>query len=205
MKNFFKPFLVAASMLMVATGSHAADNPKQGEHYTLLPNQITNAPQVMEVFSFGCGHCRTMETLVPEMEKITNTKISKVHATFDRGSQMLAFMYYTGVIQSEGKPNAKFMDDLFGYIQEPSKASEQERKTQLENIYKNNGMKTPYELTEEEQKSVVAKMEYADGIMRSSELNAIPAFIIKGKYLINMGAHSSIEDITGTMSSLLKK
>ncbi|MEZ8739437.1 thiol:disulfide interchange protein DsbA/DsbL [Photobacterium swingsii] len=203
MKHFLKPFIVIFSMLIMVTGCNGADAPKQGKHYTVLPTAITNAPQVLEVFSFGCGHCRTMETIIPEMEKQTNTKIEKMHATFDRGSQMLAFMYYTAVIQTEGKPSEKFMDDLFGYIQEPSNTSEEERKSQLKNTYKNNNLKTPYALSDSEQKEVVAKMEYADKVMQESQLNAIPAFIVGGKYLVNTGAHESIEDISTTISHLL--
>lgn len=204
MKHLLKPFIVIFSMLIMVTGCNGADVPKQGTHYTVLPKEITNAPQVLEVFSFGCGHCRTMETIIPEMEKQTNTKIEKMHATFDRGSQMLAFMYYTAVIQSDDKPSAKFMEDLFGYIQVPSESTEAERKAQLEKIYKNNNLKTPYALSDDEKNAVVAKMEYADKVMQESQLNAIPAFIVSGKYLVNTSAHDSIEDISTTMRHLLK-
>ena len=104
----FKPFtqFFAALIAVVAlAGCSESSEPQLGAQYEALPVALTEydlAP-VTEIFSLNCGHCRTMESAIPEIESLTNQKIGKVHVTFNESAQISAMIFYTAVMQLEGE------------------------------------------------------------------------------------------------------
>src|SRR5690606_24908231 len=65
--------LILGLIITVGCSDNTNNQPTEGVHYKALPVNLTTyrlAP-VTEVFSLTCGHCRTMEPLIPELEKIT--------------------------------------------------------------------------------------------------------------------------------------
>lgn len=63
--------------------SAAAAQFKEGVHYDVLPGQPTNSPEVMEFFSFYCGHCWNFEPVMNVLEKgIQGAKVQKSHVEF---------------------------------------------------------------------------------------------------------------------------
>ena len=75
----FKPFtqlFVALIAAVTLAGCSESNEPQAGVQYEALPVALTeyDLSPVTEIFSLNCGHCRTMESAIPEIESLTNQK-----------------------------------------------------------------------------------------------------------------------------------
>lgn len=177
--------------------------PAEGYQYSKLQTPIANAPKVMEVFSLACSHCRKMESLVPELKKLIGENITQYHVTFNESAQAAAVLYYTAAIQSDDHPQFKQMEELFSFVQDtPKDLTPAQRKAKLDSIYTDFGMKAPEQLTEAQQKQVYDLMNESNRIVSEAKLDAVPAFIIQGKYLVNLGGQNSLQELSQTIKYL---
>jgi predicted DsbA family dithiol-disulfide isomerase len=46
-------------------------------------------------------------------------------------------------------------------------------------------------------------MQLADDITTKGEINSVPTFIVKGKYIVNTSAHQDVEGIANTIKFLI--
>ncbi len=200
----FKSIVPLFIALLTLVGCNDASIPKEGNKYKVVA-EATDAAPVVEVFSLACGHCRSMETMIPEIKKIAGVEIDKVHVTFNQSAQVAAYIFYTAAIQTNGAPEAALMEALFAYVQDTDDTvTEEERKSQLTNIFKTYNLASPYELTEEQHKQVYQKLSEAEQLVSSAEIASVPAFLVQGKYLVESNAHESLEDMANTISYLSK-
>ncbi|GAB3524501.1 thioredoxin domain-containing protein [Photobacterium alginatilyticum] len=196
------PLFVA---LLALAGCNDAATPKEGVKYKIIAETVENAAPVIEVFSLACGHCRSMETMLPEIEKLAGVDIDKVHVTFNKSAQIAAYIYYTVAIQNDGAPDAALMESLFAYVQDTGDTvTEGERKTLLTKIFATHNLTSPFELTEEQHKQVYQKLTEAEQVVTNAEIASVPAFLVQGKYLVESSAHESLEDMANTISYLAK-
>lgn len=203
MKQYLKPALALLFTMVALVGCNDTNNPKEGDKYTQISTPISDMPMVVEVFSLSCGHCRSMETMLPEIKKMAGVDIDKVHVTFNESAQVAAYIFYTASIQTNGKPSDKLMEQLFAYTQEtPETATEAEKKVILEEIFTSNNLLSPYGLSEEQHKQVYKKMTEAESIVANSQLASVPAFIVNGKYIVQSDAHQSLDDMANTIKYL---
>ncbi|OLQ81157.1 peptide permease [Photobacterium proteolyticum] len=191
--------------LLALAGCNDAATPKEGVKYKVVTETVENAAHVIEVFSLACGHCRSMETMLPEIKKLAGVDIDKVHVTFNKSAQIAAYIYYTVAIQSDGVPDAALMESLFAYVQDTGDTvTEDERKTLLTKIFATHNLTSPFELTEEQHKQVYKKLTEAEQVVTNAEIASVPAFLVQGKYLVESSAHESLEDMANTISYLTK-
>lgn len=196
--------LVASVFLLAGCGENLL--PQEGKHFSVLPSDLSkyNLDPVTEVFSLQCGHCRQMEHVIPELEKQTGQSFGKVHVTFNEGAKIGAMIYYTAVMQLDGVPDGKMMDELFAAVQLGDGASLQDRQKAIEQAFISRNLYTPYELNESHQSTLFEHMVVAEGVSVDGRINAVPSFIVDGRYLINTSAHESVEDIARTINYLIK-
>ncbi|RWX57111.1 thioredoxin domain-containing protein [Photobacterium chitinilyticum] len=200
----FKSIVPLFIALLALVGCNDASTPKEGDKYKVVAEAADAAP-VVEVFSLACGHCRSMETMLPEIKKIAGVEIDKVHVTFNQSAQVAAYIFYTAAIQTNGAPEPALMEALFAYVQDTSDTvTEEERKSQLTGIFKTYNLASPYELTEDQHKQIYQKLSEAEQLVSSAEIASVPAFLVQGKYLVESSAHESIEDMANTISYLSK-
>ncbi|MGF1788453.1 thiol:disulfide interchange protein DsbA/DsbL [Photobacterium swingsii] len=201
MKKILLPLFVS---LLALVGCNDTSTPKEGVQYTTVATPITSttAP-VMEVFSLACGHCRNMDKILPEIQKLADTDIEQVHVTFNESAQLGAYIFYTAAIQSNGHPKPELMEQLFAYTQDkPEGATEEDRKAQLVAIFNQHSLLSPYEISEEQHKQVFKEMAKAEQVVTNAEIASVPAFVVKGKYLVQSDAHESLEDLANTIKYL---
>ncbi|WP_299021863.1 thioredoxin domain-containing protein [uncultured Photobacterium sp.] len=198
----FKSIIPLFIALLAITGCNDISAPQEGEKYTIV-NETVNTADVVEIFSLGCGHCRSMETMLPEIKKMAGVDIDKVHVTFNQSAQVAAYIFYTAAIQTDGKPDGALMEEMFAYVQDRSdNVTEEQRKAQLTKIFKSRDLSSPFDLTEEDQKQVYKKMNEAEKLVSNAQIASVPAFLVKGKYLVQTSAHESIEDMAETIRYL---
>ncbi len=205
MKKIFTTFVSLLAVISFLSACSDNSIPTEGEQYQLLPANLSTyrlAP-VTEIFSLTCGHCRNMETVIPELEKLTNEHFGKVHVTFNEGATVGAMIYYTAVMQLGAIPDADMMDEMFTAVQMGDGSTLTDRQAAIEKAFTSRELTTPYHLTEEQKKKVMGLMKTADKISREGQINAVPTFIVKGKYQVLTSGHKDIEGIAKTISYLL--
>lgn len=191
-------------MTFIISACSESNTPELGKHFSKLPSDLTeyNLSPITEVFSLTCGHCFKMEQNIPEIEKLTNQSVGKLHVTFNKSAQVSAMFYYTAVMQLNSKPNSDFMKTLFTAIQQRD-IDDDERQILIEKAFNDEGIVSPYKLSKEQSANMLQLVSDADQISREAEINAVPSFIIKGKYILNTDQHESIQELADTINFIL--
>lgn len=206
LKHFKTITLLAVTTLFVA-GCSDSDTPKKGEQYQQLPTTLTQSDikPVTEVFSLTCGHCRNMEASIPELEQLTQQDIAKVHVTFNDQAQVAALIYYAAVMQLNHKPDEEMMKDLFAAVQMGEGSTMTQQQQAIEQAFTSRHMISPYSFDALQQKALFRDLSQAMEISKQGNFNAVPTFIVNGKYEVLVAGHEDIKDIAHTINFLLKQ
>ncbi|MCG3729164.1 thiol:disulfide interchange protein DsbA/DsbL [Vibrio cincinnatiensis] len=199
--------LLFSLVALISCSDNADTKPTEGVHYKALPTNLTTyrlAP-VTEVFSLTCGHCRTMEHVIPDLEKMTDEHFGKLHVTFNQGAQISAMLYYSAVMQLEAVPDSAMMEDLFAAIQAPEGMTPEARKAAIDQTFHQRQLVSPYDFDEIQQTQLMEMLTLAGEISQKSQINAVPTFIVKGKYQVLTGGHKDANSIANTIAYLLKQ
>ncbi len=186
-------------------GCSDPSTPKEGEQFRTLSANLTTysfAP-VSEVFSLTCGHCRQMESVLPELEVALQQDIAKVHVTFNQSADTSAAFYYSAVVQLGHTPDATMMDALFTAVQQASSGDGAAQKAAIEVIFREQGLTSPYTLNGEQQRLVHAELSRARAITEQGQIDAVPTFIINGRYQVLTEGHDNVKQMANTISYLL--
>ncbi|EAR55420.1 hypothetical disulfide oxidoreductase [Photobacterium sp. SKA34] len=207
MKRIYQSFFVVLLAALTLTACSDSKTPQEGDKYSVIPTPMPNMPAVTEIFALSCGHCRNMEGLLPEIQKLSDTKdINQVHVIFNESAQKAAFIFYAAMIQTNNEPSHKLVEALFSFVQDsPKDLTDAQRKAALAKIFHDNGLKSPSELTKEQQAEIFKLFQQSEDIVRNAALQAVPAFLINGKYLVNTSSHDSLQDMANTITYLKNK
>ena len=89
--------LLASALLLLAANGQAA-NWVAGTHYSVLPQaQRTSVPagkiEVLEVFSYGCPHCRQFQTTIKKLKEVlpANAQITYLPASWNKAEAWPVF------------------------------------------------------------------------------------------------------------------
>lgn len=205
MKKLMTLLTIAFTTLMV--GCSDSDVPQEGKQFQQLPANLSTyrLPQVTEVFSLNCGHCKKMESVLPQLEELTKQNIGKIHVTFNESAQIGAMIYYTAEMQLGKKPDHSMMIELFEAAQMGDGATMTEKKQAIDDAFHSRGLVSPYELKEEKQKQLFKAMQLAEDITEKGQINAVPTFIVNGKYMVLTSGHKDVQDIANTINYLTQQ
>ncbi len=206
-KNKFSIFIALVSSFFLMACSENGQQPQLGKQYAKLPTTLTQSSitPVTEVFSLTCGHCRTMESMVPQIEKGIEQPISKVHVTFNESAQIGALIYYAAQMQLDTTPDHKMMDELFGAVQSRDHADNAAKQKAIEEIFNSRGLVSPYQFDEIQQKALFEELSVAESVTQQGQFNSVPTFIINGKYQLITSGHKDVNDIVNTINYLLSQ
>jgi len=205
MKKFLTGFVSLLTMIIVLSGCSDNSTPIEGEQYQLLPANLSTyrlAP-VTEIFSLTCSHCRKMESVIPQLEELTNEHFGKLHVTFNEGARIGAMIYYTAVMQLDGIPDTDMMEELFAAVQLGDGSTLSDRQAAIEKVFSDRNLTSPYQLDTEQKQKLFGMIKIADKASREGQINAVPTFIVNGKYQVLTSGHKDIEAIAKTISYLL--
>ncbi|MCF4174385.1 thioredoxin domain-containing protein [Vibrio sp. McD22-P3] len=206
-KTLTKTLSVMALALVVSACSDSDTTPVEGKQYRTLDANLSTLrlPQVTEVFSLGCGHCRNLEPMLPELESLTDSKLGKVHVMFNESAQIAGMLFYSAVMQSENNVvPADMKDELFALVQNPDMDGSA-KKVELDRIFESRGMVSPYNLSEAQQKELLNYIQTAETVSTKAQINAVPTFIVNGKYEVMLAGHQDINEIAETINYLKTK
>lgn len=205
MKKLFSLFAISLAALLVGCSDNNV--PQEGQQFQQLPANLSTyrLPQVTEVFSLNCGHCRKMEEVIPQLEELTNQSIGKVHVTFNESAQVGAMIYYTAEMQLGGKPDHDMMTELFATVQLGDGSTLTEKKEAIDQVFHSRDLISPYELDEAQQTQLFKAMHLADEITQKGEINGVPTFIVNGKYMVITSGHQDEQGIANTINYLINQ
>ncbi|ASU23967.1 thiol-disulfide isomerase [Vibrio qinghaiensis] len=205
MKKIILYWLSLSTTLLILAGCSDNPIPQKGKQYDELAVNLATyrLPAVTEVFSLTCGHCRSMEKVIPDLEKITGETFGKLHVTFNEGAQIGAMIYYSAVMQLGTIPDHAMMEQLFSAVQMDGEVTLNERKEAIDLAFSQRGLISPYSLDDEQQKLLFQEIQRAYDISTKGQINAVPTFIVKGKYLVITSGHQDTVSIANTISYLL--
>jgi protein-disulfide isomerase len=205
MKKIILYWLSLSTTLLILAGCSDNPIPQKGKQYAELAVNLATyrLPAVTEVFSLTCGHCRSMEKVIPDLEKITGETFGKLHVTFNEGAQIGAMIYYSAVMQLGTIPDHVMMEQLFSAVQMDGEVTLNERKEAIDLAFSQRGLISPYSLDDEQQKLLFQEIQRAYDISTKGQINAVPTFIVKGKYLVITSGHQDTVSIANTISYLL--
>ncbi|MGR5067643.1 MULTISPECIES: thiol:disulfide interchange protein DsbA/DsbL [Vibrio] len=206
-KTIFKAFALVAATVALSACDDGNSQPQQGKQFEVLPVSLAeyNLAPLSEVFSLNCGHCRSMEDFVPQIESLTDQKVEKLHVTFNETAQISAIIYYTAVMQLDGTPDKAFMADLFAAVQMSADATADERQAAVEKAFESRNLISPYQLDKTQQDKLFEYIVKAEEITTNGQVNSVPAFIVNGKYQVITGGHETVEAMAETINYLLKQ
>lgn len=205
-KNLIRFCGLIISVVLIL-GCSESTGPKQGVHYQKLSKPLSSpslAP-ITEVFALTCTHCRTMETFIPELEQLTGQRFGKLHVTFNQGAQLGAMIYYSAVMQLDGIPDHDMMDDLFAAVQMPEGTTPAERKAAIDHAFHSRHIISPYDFNEMQQQQLMTILADVEQMSAQAQINAVPTFIVNGKYLLLTSGHSDLANMAETLTYLLKQ
>lgn len=183
MLNVFRAFVVLA---LFAAAPALAAKFDAGRHYTVIAEQPTDEPVVMEFFSYGCPHCYTFQPFMDQLKTTLGdrTEVEYVPVDFGGGYWTATQELYL-VLEALGR-----LDELnmkaFEYIHG-------ERKM-INNSAKAQGFAERHGISPEEYKKAaksfafhVKKKRY-DQLTRRYQINSTPTIIVNGKYRVELSS-----------------
>lgn len=111
-----KKLLLAFMALTLIPLSACADTYKEGVHYEVLPGKATATPEVVEFFSFYCGHCYKFEPMADALKSgLKGAKLEKAHVEFlPNGQPKLGKLLSRGFAAAKVlKVEQKVTDEIF--------------------------------------------------------------------------------------------
>lgn len=193
-------------LLLLTTACSDNKTPQVGKHYSVLEQDLSDnqLPPISEVFSLTCGHCWNMEASIPEIERLTNQKVGKVHVMFNESAQIAAMLYYAAEMQLGTQPDHEMVEALFAVVQS-KEGTLAEKQATIEEIFTSRALISPYHLDE----GAFAKLkDYLDNAAEVSEkamIMSVPSFIVAGKYLLKTENHEDLQELSATINYLLTK
>ena len=208
-----------ASSVMAATPAAAADlsGPtvwQEGVNYTrIVPAQPTAvAPgqvEVLEFFWYACPHCYDIDPLVESWKKTKPAYVSfaRVPVTWSEGHRALAHLFYT--VKSLGKLD-QLHSDIFKEIQvngdplvarDPSDEAATER-IQASFAAKQGIPEATFRNEYEHGFSMTNDLRNADELVQRYRIDAVPRFVINGKYIADVGSAGSPEKLIALVGDL---
>lgn len=160
-----------------------------GQQYITLPKPVTDAPPVMEFFSFYCPHCYQFEHIYHVSDAVKNNlpagvKMNRYHVDF-LGGEMGSVLTHSWAVAIALGVEDKVTEPLFDGIQNTQTISDPE--TLKSTFIKAAG------ITAEEYdaawnsfvvKALVVQQQRA---AEDVKLTGVPAMFVNGRYMINTG------------------
>ncbi|WP_233080206.1 thiol:disulfide interchange protein DsbA/DsbL [Rheinheimera soli] len=205
--------LVFAPVMALASAASPVQY-QEGVHYEVIAEKATTKPEVLEFFSFYCGHCKAFEPFAQALDKNlpTGVSLTKHHVDFLRVAppelqQSLAKAY---VVAKNAGQGDRISNVIFDYLhnQRATFSSEQDIRNLLvvndiPAMLFDSGMVNPEVVAE-----VAVMKKSQDHYSEAKVLQGVPTLLVNGKYLVKFSGLSQQnfqQDLNAVVTYLLAK
>jgi len=211
------PLLAAVASTVAAATSAASATAistpslwQEGVNYTrIVPAQPTAVPpgqvEVLEFFWYACPHCNAMDPLVESWKKTKPPYItfSRVHVMWNEAHRSLARLYYT--LESLGKLD-QMHAEVFKEIHlngDPLAAADPAESERMQTAFvKKFGISEAAFREKYHSFDVDNAMRKADELVQRYRVDAVPRFIVNGKYVVDVASAGSPERVISLIGDL---
>jgi protein dithiol oxidoreductase (disulfide-forming) len=212
------PLLAAVASTVAASTSAASaatvsNSWQDGVNYTrIVPAQPTAVPagqvEVLEFFWYACPHCYALDPLVESWKRTKPAYItfSRVHVLWSEGHRSLARLFYT--LESMGKLD-QLHAEVFREIHvnsdsliaaDPNNTAETER---IQSAFvRRFGIAEADFKSAYHSMSVDLAMQRADELVERYRIDAVPRFVVNGKYIADVASAGSPERLMTLVGDL---
>jgi protein dithiol oxidoreductase (disulfide-forming) len=196
----------AAAFVLVAVAmmAHSADL-QEGKDYRPLgkaqPVETGKKVEVIEFFSFSCPHCKDMEPiLTPWIQKLpADVQFRRIPAQFSPAWTGTAKLWYTLEAMNEERlvpavfnaihgQNIRLDQDKAFFDWAATQGLDRKKVEDMYNSFAVNG-----------------KVARAKALVQNYNVQAVPAFVVDGKYTTETGQTKRHEDMPGILDKLIDK
>lgn len=175
----------------------------ENTHYRAIPGaKATASPEVVEFFSYGCPHCRSVE---PDFEKWlaqkpANVKVMRVPAAWNTRFEVLARLYLA--LEEMGVAE-KHSDAIFKAIHDEHKKLA--TKEELVEFVATLGIDRQQFASLYDSEKVSARLSDSKALFARYRISGVPGFVVNGKYFTDtsMGGHG--QELFDVVNFLLSK
>lgn len=201
----YLPFVLFSFVFLAAC--QPKQDPQQDKQYSELQpaKQPLHLNAVTYVFSLTCSACRDMQSQIPTLEKLTKQHFGSLPLTADNPSQVAAVFYYAAAMQSQHEPSAELIQNLYQELLQSKGRTLTEQQNAIEQVFNHENLVSPYQFDSMQQKVLSRELDHAIAINQSLALGSAPSFIVRGKYLVHVNQHESIDQLADTINYLLSK
>jgi protein dithiol oxidoreductase (disulfide-forming) len=211
------PLLAAVASTVAAATSAASATAistpslwQEGVNYTrIVPAQPTAVPpgqvEVLEFFWYACPHCNAMDPLVESWKKTKPPYISfsRVHVMWNEAHRSLARLYYT--LETMGKLD-QMHAEVFKEIHlngDPLAAADPAESERMQTAFvKKFGISEAAFREKYHSFDVDNAMRKADELVQRYRVDAVPRFIVNGKYVVDVASAGSPERVISLIGDL---
>ena len=211
------PLLAAVASTVAAATSAASATTistpslwQEGVNYTrIVPAQPTAVPpgqvEVLEFFWYACPHCNAMDPLVESWKKTKPPYISfsRVHVMWNEAHRSHARLYYT--LETLGKLD-QMHAEVFKEIHlngDPLAAADPAESERMQTVFvKKFGISEAAFREKYHSFDVDNSMRKADELVQRYRVDAVPRFIVNGKYVVDVASAGSPERVISLVGDL---
>ncbi|PPI88428.1 protein disulfide oxidoreductase DsbA [Candidatus Pantoea edessiphila] len=162
-----------------------------GKHYVVLPNTITNQPQVVEFFSFLCQHCYQFEHYLSKYTIPKKINLVKYHINFEEDEDNFnEILTHTWAIAMALGIEDKVINPIFNIVQNMKNITGEDvlkNKEKLKNVFiKSSGISFKEYETLWDSFTVKMIIDRQKKANFDFNVNKIPVAFVNGKYMINI-------------------
>ncbi|MFO1430714.1 MAG: thiol:disulfide interchange protein DsbA/DsbL [Candidatus Competibacteraceae bacterium] len=202
-----RPFILVALLLLgLPPVAPAADDFQAGKDYKVLdrpvPTSTGDKIEVVEAFSYACPHCFSLEPSTEEWLKAKpeNVELVRIPAVWRPDWEVLARAYYAavqlGVLDKVNKP----LFDAIHIDKKPLTTPEQ-----LADFFAAQGVDKTAFLNAYNSFGVETRVQRAKQLIQRYVVMGVPAFIVNGKYFVDLSTAGSAPRLFEVINYLVAK
>jgi thiol:disulfide interchange protein DsbA len=173
----------------------------EGKDFEVISKQQTaSKPSMVEFFSFGCPWCYKLEPTIQSWKtEHPQVDFSRVPVVFHESWKLYAKAYYAAhLLQIEDKMSAA----LFKAVQVDKKSLNNE-KAMIDFFVAQGVDKETAESAFQYSTIIDMKLKEGDALMANYQIKGVPAFIVNGRYKVDLQMAKNPERLVGILDHLL--
>jgi thiol:disulfide interchange protein DsbA len=171
-------------------------------HYEVLPPDKwpdqAKVGQVLEFFSYGCPHCRSIEASVKAWQARSDADLVKVPVAWNKPFRTLAQLHYALAAEQLADQHGSA---LFSYLHDQKQRIVQ--RAHVESFVGTLGVDTSAVMKAFDAKQRDDDLRAADALARQVGIAGVPTFIVNGRYRVSLQMLGSPEELFRVIDFLL--
>lgn len=189
-------------LLLFAAGPLSAASFEAGKHYSVISDEPTAEPVVMEFFSYGCGACYSFEPFIQRMKSELGDQVEFTYVPVDFGGGFFTPTQELFLVLEALGRREELHEQVFQFIHGERRGAVS--KNSVREFAERHGIsREDFEKTLKSFAVHVRKQRY-DQLTKRYRIGATPTVIVKGKYRIENSALTTPDEFVRLVKYLLQ-